>query len=114
MIIFQRFSLFKKTRKAIEAFESRFWSGTNADDLFKQISENEKQVNNTSAIFAAGYNEFQRLSEKPHITPAAIMEGTTRAMRIAETRELEKLENNPFIILQGSRNTGNTVLLCKK
>lgn len=103
MIIFQRISLFKRTRKAIAAFEQRFWSGTTADELFTEVSKNEHAVGNTSAIFVAGYNEFQRLNAKNNITPEAIMEGTTRAMRVAETRELEKLESNlSFLATVGS------------
>lgn len=102
-IIFQRSQLFKKTRNAIADFESRFWSGTSADELFAQIKANKAPAKNTEAIFMAGYQEFQRLNEKSSITPQAVMEGTTRAMRIAQARELEKLENQlAFLATVGS------------
>ncbi len=101
MIIFQRTSLFRKTRKALREFERAFWSGTSLEDLFKQFSS--RPEDNISSIFLAGYNEFKRVCDRPNMSPEAIMEGTMRAMRIAETRILDNLESNlSFLATVGS------------
>ncbi|PHQ80013.1 MAG: protein TolQ [Coxiella sp. (in: Bacteria)] len=102
MIIFQRVSLFKRTKKALTEFESAFWSGTSLDGLFAQFNEDNK-ANGVSSIFIAGLKEYKRYKARPNITPEAIMEGTMRAMRIAETKELERLESNlSFLATVGS------------
>ena len=102
MLIFQRASLFRKTQKALSDFETSFWSGTSLEDLFKKCSLHTGNEG-ISVIFVAGYREFKRLCERKNMAPKAIMEGTMRAMRISETRELESLENNlSFLATVGS------------
>lgn len=102
MIIFQRTSLFKKTRKTLAAFEQAFWSGTSLDKLFKEAHQSANPEG-LPAIFVSGFKEYNRLAERNGITPAAVIEGTSRAMRIAETRELERLENHlSFLATVGS------------
>lgn len=101
MIIFQRVSLFRQSRKALKTFEEAFWSGTSIEVLTERFSS--KNPSGLSAIFLAGYNAFKRLRNTPNITPEAIMDGTARAMRIAETHELERLESNlSFLATVGS------------
>lgn len=102
MIIFQRVSLFRQTRRALTKFEEEFWSGTSMDKLFKEFDSN-KNHRGLSSIFISGLKEFRRLNKRPGIAPEAIMEGTMRAMRIAESRELERLESNlSFLATVGS------------
>lgn len=102
MIIFQRVTLFKRTHKALNQFETEFWSGTSIEELLKEFSESS-HVHGVSAIFVAGLKEYKRLKKRTHMTPEAIMDGTMRAMRIAETRELERLESNlSFLATVGS------------
>ena len=102
MIIFQRISLFKQTRNALHKFEDEFWSGTSVDELFKKL-ERRKNKAGLSSIFLAGLKEYNRLKQRKGITPEAMMDGTMRAMRIAETRELERLESNlSFLATVGS------------
>ncbi len=102
MVIFQRVSLFKKTHKALRKFEHEFRSGTSLDKLFKQFDK-VKHKEGLSAILACGIKEYNRLKQRTTMSPEAILEGTMRAMRIAETRELEKLESNlSFLATVGS------------
>lgn len=102
MVIFQRISLFKKTRNALHKFESEFRSGTPLDKLFKAFSKAKNQ-HGLSAIFTAGLKEYKRLSERRGMTPEAIMDGTMRAMHIAKIRELEQLESHlSFLATVGS------------
>ncbi len=102
MIIFQRITLFKRTHKALNQFETEFWSGTSIEELLKEFSESSR-AHGVSAIFIAGLKEYKRLRKREHMTPEAIMDGTMRAMRIAETRELERLESNlSFLATVGS------------
>lgn len=101
-IIVQRNSLFKQTQKAIQDFEKTFWSGINLTDFFNRV-EQQDQVSGLSAIFQAGFHEFTRLSQQSTSNTAAIMESVQRAMRVAYTRETERLEHNlGFLATVGS------------
>jgi biopolymer transport protein TolQ len=51
----------------------------------------------------AGFREFTRLSTSPGIDPELVMQGVSRAMRVALMREEERLSSNlPFLATVGS------------
>lgn len=55
------------------------------------------------ATTRAGFKEFSRLRQQPGVDPDAVMEGVARAMRVAISREEEKLEASlPFLATVGS------------
>ncbi len=101
-IIFQRGAFLKKTRLAIAKFEDAFWSGTDLTKLYNELNEQEAEPEGMEHIFTAGFQEFIRL-RKQGVAPASVMEGAQRAMRIAYSREMDKLEQNlPFLATVGS------------
>jgi biopolymer transport protein TolQ len=54
-------------------------------------------------IFQAGFREFSRLRKQPGISPDAVMEGSQRAMRIAYSHEMDRLEQHlSFLATVGS------------
>ena len=54
-------------------------------------------------IFRAGFKEFMRLRQQGGVNADSIMAGAQRAMRVAYSREEEKLEKNlPFLATVGS------------
>ncbi|MFV1872192.1 MAG: protein TolQ [Oleiphilus sp.] len=89
--IFQRAAFFKLAKQAQVSFETRFWSGMDLNQLYKESSSA-----NTSAgmelVFKAGFKEFNRLRQQTSIDAEAVMEGTQRAMRVALSRESERLD----------------------
>lgn len=102
-IIIQRILLFKQCKQAIKSFENRFWSGVDLNTLFEQIGDQPSNPSGLAAMFHAGFKEFQRLSQLSTIYPDAVMEGTQRALRIAYTQELEKLQQHlTFLATVGS------------
>jgi biopolymer transport protein TolQ len=97
--IFQRSSYFKQAKQSQAAFEERFWSGM---DLSKLYRENTSQ-NGQEFIFRSGFKEFNRLKQQHGIEPDAIMDGTQRAMRVALSRENDRLDEHlPFLATVGS------------
>lgn len=102
-IIIQRIFLLKQTRREIKKFRAHFWSGIDLSNLFNQLSANKNHLTGLSSIFHAGFAEFTRLREQFNLSPQAMMEGTQRAMRIAQTRETENLEQHlSFLATVGS------------
>lgn len=101
--IFQRGMYLKLARSAINTFEDKFWSGIDLSKLFAEVTAKRTEPQGLENIFQAGYKEFMRLRKQPHATSAIIMEGTQRAMRIARSHELEKLEQHlSFLATVGS------------
>ena len=81
MMILQRWSLLRRAKQEIDAFEDHFWSGIDLRGLYQDLSQ-EEQLNGIEEIFVAGFREYTRLSEQPGVDAEAIMQGTQRAMRV--------------------------------
>lgn len=95
-------SQLRKTEKQLEIFEDRFWSGISLNKLYGDLSNHTNRIG-MSAIFFNGYHEYARLNngEKPRTLP--VINTAQRAMRVAETREVDKLEQNlSFLATVGS------------
>lgn len=99
-MIVQRGMYQARARQAFREFESQFWSGIDLTQLYRQGNSgaNKHSTDGIENIFRAGFKEFTRLRQQGSTDPDAIMEGTQRAMRVAHSREEEKLEANlPFL-----------------
>ncbi|TVP55554.1 MAG: protein TolQ [Halomonadaceae bacterium] len=101
-VIFQRVQLFRRARKAQDSFEERFWSGMDLGQLYKEVSASPTAHGGMENVFRAGFREFTRLRQQSK-DGEAVMEGTQRSMRVALSREMEKLENHlPLLATVGS------------
>ena len=100
--IFQRGAFFKNAKRDQLVFEERFWSGMDLTQLYKDASAGQSRAG-LELIFKAGFKEFNRLKQQEQIDSSAVMEGTLRAMRVALSRESERLDSHlPFLATVGS------------
>ena len=91
-----------KAEKKLSIFEDRFWSGISLNKLYSDLA-NRTDRDGMAAIFFNGYHEYARLNkgETPRALP--VTDTAQRAMRVAETREIDKLEQNiSFLATVGS------------
>ncbi len=103
VMIIQRHILLRNALKAMVAFEDRFWSGMDLIVLYRDVQNEEYFNSGLEQIFKAGFSEFTRLCNQGTEDPDAVMEGAQRAMRVAISREQERLETNlPFLASVGS------------
>ena len=103
VIIFQRSNLMRAAKRGLETFEERFWSGIDLSKLYRQAGSNPDPDSGVEQIFRAGFKEFSRLRQQSGVDPDAVMDGVNRAMRVAISREEEKLETAlPFLATVGS------------
>ena len=101
-LIFQRYQVFRKAKQAQLAFEERFWSGMDLGQLYRDVNANPTPFSGMEAVFRAGFKEFSRLRQQSR-DPDAVMDGAQRAMRVAFSREQERLEQHlPFLATVGS------------
>ncbi|MDD5036144.1 MAG: protein TolQ [Methylococcaceae bacterium] len=101
--IFSKFREIRRAEETSDEFEERFWSGIDLADLYRQLVHEDYESEGMENIFLAGFKEFARLKQQPGITPDAVMEGAQRGMRVALSRELDRLDERlPFLATVGS------------
>ena len=101
-MIFKRSKILAVARTDADRFEEKFWSGMDLAQLFNEVKVRKDRISGTEKIFYSGFNEFARLS-RVSSSSEAVMDGTTRAMRVTVLREVDGLETNlPFLATVGS------------
>jgi biopolymer transport protein TolQ len=102
-MIFDRSRVLRKAVRAAEDFEHRFWSGGDLSALYRDLGQDEKSLTGLSAIFRSGFKEFVRLRKGEDGDPVALVQGAERSMRVALSREMDRLETNlSFLATVGS------------
>jgi biopolymer transport protein TolQ len=103
VFIIERVQTYRICKKVAKTFEERFWSGIELGKLYNEINVAQTGAKGLSLIFQAGYKEFVRQRTNQTTSPEAIMEATQRAMRVAQSREIESLEHHlSFLATAGS------------
>jgi biopolymer transport protein TolQ len=93
-MIFDRMRVLKRAGRSADEFESRFWSGGDLAELYRQIERDGDDESGMAAIFRSGFREFARLRTKGHKDPMAMVQGAQRSMRVSLSREIDRLENH--------------------
>ncbi len=103
MIIFRKRQMLKAAEKGANAFEEKFWSGTDLTRLYETVSRENAGNTGMERVFEGGFREFSRMREQGRMTPAVLVEAAQRAMRIALARETGRLEQHlSFLATVGS------------
>lgn len=106
VVIVQRAMVLNSAKRGVLSFEERFWSGMDLSQLYKEGTQMQREdvpIVGLENIFRAGFKEFMRLRQQARVDREAIMEGAQRAMRVAYSREEEKLERHlAFLASVGS------------
>ncbi|MEO8459963.1 MAG: protein TolQ [Dokdonella sp.] len=93
-IIFRKKTMIDRANAGASEFEERFWSGADLAGLFKEVTASGERVVGTGAIFESGFREFARLRQRRSVDSRSLLEGAQRAMRVAFSREMDRLEHN--------------------
>ncbi|VAX76364.1 Protein TolQ [Serratia symbiotica] len=93
-IIIQRIYIFNKATDVADVFKSKFWSGVELSCLYQESQAHRNILTGLEQIFYAGFKEFTRLHSANKDVPKSVIEGASRAMRIAMNLELEGLERH--------------------
>ena len=100
-IIFRKKALIDRANAGADEFEERFWSGADLAGLFKELTSAGERITGSAAIFEAGFREFARLRQRRGVDSRALLEGAQRAMRVAATREADRLEQGLEFLANG-------------
>ena len=103
VIIFRKKMLLDGAAREATGFEERFWSGVDLAALYREVSQRESGAGGMASIFEAGFHEYARARQRKRVDARSQLESAQRAMRVALTREIEKLEQNlEFLASVGS------------
>ena len=75
------------------SFENNFWSGGDLAQLYRAI-ESHGGATGMASIFEFGFREFARLRQQGSIPSEQLLEGARRAMRVAQLKEIDRLEHS--------------------
>ena len=92
-IIVKKSRVISHSRREAERFETAFWSGGDLSTLYRGIETKGRAGTGEQSIFESGFGEFSRLRQTGTATEQ-LLEGARRAMRVAQMRELDRLERN--------------------
>jgi len=90
-IIVDKIVTFGRMRMALNRFEQVFWSGQSLEELYRTLSE--RKTNGMGSIFVAAMKEWKKSFEKGAKSPLGLQTRIDKAMDLALTREMERLES---------------------
>jgi biopolymer transport protein TolQ len=90
-IIFRKRLVIARARRGADQFETNFWSGGDLAQLYRAI-EQRGGTTGMASIFEFGFREFARLRQQGTIESDQLLEGARRAMRVAQLKEIDRLE----------------------
>jgi biopolymer transport protein TolQ len=92
-VIFAKSGVIARSRRQAKKFETAFWSGGDLAALYRNVETKGREGTGLESIFESGFSEFSRLRALG--TPIdQLLSGAGRAMRVAQLRELDRLEKN--------------------
>jgi biopolymer transport protein TolQ len=89
-IVVDKLIAYARMRSALNRFEQVFWSGQSLEELYKTLSE--RKTSGMGSIFVAAMREWKKSFEKGAKSPLGLQNRIDKAMDLALTREMERLE----------------------
>lgn len=91
-IILAKRAVLGRARTEADQFEAAFWSGGDLGSLYRSL-EAKGGSTGMSNIFEMGFREFARLRQSG-ANSEQLLEGARRAMKVAQLKELDRMEHN--------------------
>ena len=89
-IIVDKLVAYGRMRLALNRFEQVFWSGQSLEELYRTLAD--RKTAGMGAIFVAAMREWKKSFEKGAKSPLGLQTRIDKAMDLALTREMERLE----------------------
>ena len=100
-IIIDKLIAYARMRSALNRFEQIFWSGQSLEELYRTLAD--RKTAGMGAIFVAAMREWKKSFEKGAKSPMGLQTRIDKAMDLALTREMERLEGRlGFLATTGS------------
>jgi len=93
-LIFQKMQLLRSTQADAARFDKEFWSGGDLATLYRGIDARGDAVGGIESIFHSGFREFARLRQQGVTAADVLLEGSRRAMRAQQIKQVDRLEHS--------------------
>ncbi|MFZ0125989.1 MAG: protein TolQ [Xanthobacteraceae bacterium] len=95
-IVVDKTILYRRTRQAMDSFESAFWSGQSLEELYRTLSA--KPAYSMGALFVAAMREWKRSFEGHAKSFAGLQMRVEKVMSVSIAREIERLEKRLLVL----------------
>ena len=95
-IVVDKTILYRRTRQAMDSFESAFWSGQSLEELYRTLSA--KPTDSMGALFVAAMREWKRSFEGHAKSFAGLQMRVEKVMSVSIAREIERLEKRLLVL----------------
>ncbi len=92
-VIFGKRRVIARSTHQADQFETSFWSGGDLGALYRSIETKGRAGTGMQSMFESGFGEFSRLRQLGSQSEQ-LLEGARRAMRVAQMREMDRLEKS--------------------
>ncbi len=93
-IILRKRRVLREAVEGSDAFETTFWSGGDLTSIYREVTRDGSTPTDMAGLFEAGFREFRRLTQQPGLGAEQVLQGCHRAMRVAQLRETDRLEQS--------------------
>ena len=95
-IIVDKTLLYRRTKRALDAFEEVFWSGRSLEELYRSLSEGAPT--GPAALFVAAMREWKRSFEGSGRSVASLSQRIDKVLDVTIQREVERLEGKLMVL----------------
>lgn len=95
-IAIDKMFLFARTRKAMNRFETAFWSGQSLEELYRSMSS--RPPHSMAALFVAAMREWKRSIEGNAKSFGGLQMRIEKVMDVTIAREVERLESKLLVL----------------
>jgi biopolymer transport protein TolQ len=93
-IILRKRTMISDAVSSSDEFEASFWSGGDLTGIYREVTARSESTTAMAGIFEAGFREFRRLTQQSGMEADRVLEGARRAMRVAQLRGTDRLEES--------------------
>lgn len=97
-IIIDKTLLYTRTQKAMDRFEDVFWSGQSLEELYKSLSDGNRQPVGMAAVFVAAMREWKRTFEGTGRAVHGLTQRIDKVLDVTIQREAERLESKLLVL----------------
>jgi biopolymer transport protein TolQ len=95
-IAIEKTILYARSRRAMNSFESAFWSGQSLEELYRSLSG--RPTHSMAALFVAAMREWKRSFETQARSFAGLQTRIEKVMDVTIAREIEMLERRLLVL----------------
>jgi biopolymer transport protein TolQ len=95
-IIVDKTLLYRRTKRALDAFEEVFWSGRSLEELYRTLEE--RPSTGLAALFVAAMREWKRSFEGTGRSVASLSQRIDKVLDVTIQREVEHLDSKLLVL----------------